>query len=138
LKEKAPNVKVVAQQKAGIGDEGNVQAENFLQANPNIQIICGINDTGCLGAYEVFTAEDHIGDNIGLFGADGDEKALQLIKEGTIYRGTVVSGAFDVFPSAVDMCVEASKGNPPSKEEANIVYPCPAVNIDNVDEYITE
>ena len=61
---KAPNIKVVAQQKAGVGDEGNVQAENFLQAHPNMQIIGGINDTGCLGAYEVFKTANKLGDYV--------------------------------------------------------------------------
>jgi len=132
----APNVKVVAQQKAGVGDEGNVQAENFLQAHPNIQIMCGINDTGILGAYEVFTAEGHIGDNIGLFGADGDPQALELISEGAIYRGTVMSGAYEIFPDIVDMMKDASEGNPP--EDGNIIYPVTPVDPSNVKDYLTE
>jgi len=134
LAEKAPNTKVVAQQKAGVGDEGNVQAENFLQAHPDIQVICGINDTGCIGAYEVFTAEGHVGDNIGLFGADGDEKALQLIADGTIYRGTVITGAFEAFPVIVQNCKDAAEGNPPA--EGDIIYDVHPVNIDNVQEYL--
>ncbi|HHW49171.1 MAG TPA: sugar ABC transporter substrate-binding protein [Clostridiaceae bacterium] len=131
----APNVKVVAQQKAGVGDEGNVQAENFLAAHPNIQIICGINDTGVLGAYEVFTAAGHVGDNIGLFGADGDPKALELIAKGTIYRGTVMSGAYDALPRAVDVCIAASKGE---EVEGHIIYDTTPITIENVQEFLNE
>lgn len=129
----APNVKVVAQQKAGIGDEGNVQGENFLAAHPNIQIICGINDTGVLGAYEVFKAAGHLGDNIGLFGADGDPKALELISKGTSYRGTVKSGAYDAFPHAVDLCIAASKGK---KVDGKILYNTVPVTIANVKDFL--
>ena len=130
---KAPNIKVVAQQKAGIGDEGNIQGENFLAAHPNIQIICGINDTGVLGAYEVFKAANHLGNNIGLFGADGDPKALELISKGTSYRGTVMSGAYDAFPHAVDICIAASQGQ---KVDGKIIYPTVPVTSANVSQFL--
>lgn len=135
LTEKAPNIKIVAQQKAGIGDEGNVQAENFLTAHPNIQIICGINDTGVLGAYEVFNTQGHIGDKIGLFGADGDPMAIELISKATCYRGTVATGAYEAIPKAVDVCIAASKGE---KVEGNLIYECVPVTIANVKEYLPE
>jgi ribose transport system substrate-binding protein len=135
LAEKAPNVKVVAQQKAGIGDEGNVQGENFLAAHPNIQIICGINDTGVLGAYEVFKAAGHIGDNIGLFGADGDPQALRLIADGVCYRGTVKSGAYEALPKAVDVCIAASKGE---KVEGNMIYETVPVTKANVEDFLQD
>ncbi len=135
LAEKAPNVKIVAQQKAGVGNEGNVQAENFLAAHPNIQIICGINDTGVLGAYEVFKTAGHVGDHIGLFGADGDPQALKLISEGTIYRGTVKSGAYEALPKAVDVCIAASKGE---EVEGNMIYETVPVTVDNVEDFLEE
>jgi ABC-type sugar transport system substrate-binding protein len=126
---------VVAQQKAGIGDEGNVQGENFLAAHPNIQIICGINDTGVLGAYEVFKASGHIGDNIGLFGADGDPQALRLIADGTCYRGTVKSGAYEALPKAVDVCIAASNGE---QVEGNMIYETVPVTGANVKDFLEE
>lgn len=133
LAEKAPNTQVVAQQKAGVGDEGNIQAENFLAAHPNIQVICGINDTGVLGAYEVFKSRDLLGDNVGFFGADGDPQALQLIADGTSYRGTVYTGAYAAIPGAVDTMIAASHGE---EVEGNIIYECIPVTVDNAKDYI--
>lgn len=133
LAEKAPNAKVVAQQKAGVGDEGNVQAENFLAAHPNIQVICGINDTGVLGAYEVFNSQGLLGDNVGFFGADGDPQALQLIADGTSYRGTVYTGAYAAIPNAIDTMVAGANGE---EVEGDIVYECIPVTIDNAKDYI--
>ena len=133
LTELCPNAKVVAQQKAGVGDEGNVQAENFLAAHPNIQVICGINDTGVLGAYEVFNAQGLCGDNVGFFGADGDENALKLISEGTSYRGTVYTGAYNAIPGAIDVMVAASHGE---EVEGDIIYECIPVTAENVADYI--
>jgi ribose transport system substrate-binding protein len=133
LAEKAPNVKVVAQQKAGVGDEGVIQGENFLAAHPNMQIICGINDTGVLGAYEVFNAAGLLGDNVGFFGADGDPQALRLIAEGTSYRGTVMTGAYDALPFAIDLCIAASRGE---DVDGNMVYATIPITIDNVQDYL--
>ncbi|MCH1981523.1 sugar ABC transporter substrate-binding protein [Ruminococcus sp. OA3] len=135
LTELAPNAKVVAQQKAGVGDEGNIQAENFLAAHPDIQVICGINDTGVLGAYEVFKAQGKEGDNYGFFGADGDPQALQLISDGTMYRGTVMSGAYDALPGAIDILIAASQGE---EVDGTIIYETTPVTIDNVGDYLDE
>lgn len=133
LAELAPNAKVVAQQKAGVGDEGNVQAENILAAHPNVQVVCGINDTGVLGAYEVFNSRGLVGDNYGFFGADGDPQALALISEGTSYRGTVYTGAYDALPQAVDTMIAASQGE---EVEGDIIYECYPVTAENVGEYL--
>lgn len=133
LTELAPNAEVVAQQKAGVGDEGNIQAENFLAAHPNIQVICGINDTGVLGAYEVFKSQGKEGDNYGFFGADGDPQALQLINDNTMYRGTVMSGAYDAIPGAIDILIAASQGE---EVDGTIIYDTQPVTIDNVSEFL--
>lgn len=105
-----PNVKIVEQQSASLTDEGVELGENFLQAHPNMQVICGINDNAVLGAYQVWSAAGHVGDNIGFFGADADEGALKLISEGTSYRGSVALTAEESFPELIDTCVKASKG----------------------------
>lgn len=135
LAELAPNAKVVAQQKAGVGDEGNIQAENFLAAHPDMQVICGINDTGVLGAYEVFTSAGKTGDTYGFFGADGDPEALKLIADGTSYRGTVMTGAYDALPGAIDTCLAGGSGE---EVEGDIIYDTIPVTIDNVEEFIAE
>lgn len=135
LAELAPNAKVVAQQKAGVGDEGNIQAENFLAAHPDMQVVCGINDTGVLGAYEVFNSAGKIGDKYGFFGADGDPEALQLIADGTSYRGTIMTGAYDALPGAIDVCIAGGNGE---EVEGDIIYETIPVTIDNVKDYLTE
>ena len=133
LKEKAPNAKVVARQSAAIGDEGVPLGENFMQAYPDMQIICGINDNGVVGAYEVWSAEGRVGDNIGFFGADADEKALELISQGTSYRGTVALTAETSVPAAVDVCVAASKGE---EVDGNIIFDMAVITADNVADYL--
>jgi len=129
----APNVEIVAQQKAGVGDEGVIQGENFLQAHPNMQIICGINDTGILGAYEAWSSVGNVGDNIGFFGADGDPQALKLIAQGTIVRGTTVPTILETLHQMVDTVVKASRGEDVNDEVPFSMVP---VTIENVQDYL--
>ena len=86
-----------------------------------------------LGAYEVFKSAGHLGDNIGLFGADGDPQALELIAQGTSYRGTVKSGAYDALPKAVDICIAASNGE---TVEGNMIHETVPVTVDNVKDFL--
>ena len=110
LTQACPNVQIVEQQSASLTDEGVELGENFLQAHPNMQLICAINDNAALGAYQVWSAAGHVGDDIGFFGADADPMALELISQGTSYRGTVALTAEESFPELIDTCVKASNG----------------------------
>ncbi len=110
LTQSCPNVKIVEQQSASLTDEGVELGENFLQAHPNMQLICAINDNAALGAYQVWSSVGHVGDDIGFFGADADPLALELISQDTSYRGTVALTAEESFPELIDTCVKASNG----------------------------
>ena len=124
-----------AQQNAGVGERKVTSRAKLPCSASNIQIICGINDTGCLGAYEVFSAAGHVGDNIGFFGADGDPQALKLIAEGTSYRGTVMTGAYDALPGAIDVMVAGSQGQ---DVNGHIIYDTIPITPANVHEFLSE
>ena len=81
----------------------------------------------------MWSAEGRVGDHVGFFGADADEKALQLISEGTSYRGTVALTAETSVPAAVDVCVAASKGE---TVDGEIVVDMATITADNVADYI--
>ena len=70
-------------------DMGMTAAENILTAHPEVVAILGINDSGALGAYETCVAQGVDTDKFYIGGNDGTQQALELIKEGTIYRGSV-------------------------------------------------
>lgn len=135
LTQNCPNVKIVEQQSAALTDEGVVLGENFLQAHPNMQLICAINDNAALGAYEVWNAAGHVGDTIGFFGADADEKALELISQNTSYRGTVALTAEESLSAMIDVCVAASRGE---EVEGTIWYGMAKVTSENVQDFLAK
>jgi ABC-type sugar transport system substrate-binding protein len=60
--------------------------ETLLQAHPDIKVACAITDGPALGAYEAIVAAGKASDDFFVGGADGQELALDLIEEGTIFR----------------------------------------------------
>lgn len=111
VQEFAPNVKFVADQTAADQSEGMTATENFLQANPNLRIVCGVSDGAALGAYEAFKANDMTEpDKYIIAGVDATEEALNKISEGTIYQFSVDQNPSGTGKQLVDTCVAVIEG----------------------------
>ena len=111
VQEFAPNVKFVADQTAADQSEGMTATENFLQANPNLRIVCGVSDGAALGAYEAFKANDMTDpDKYIIAGVDATEEALNKISEGTIYQFSVDQNPSGTGKQLVDTCVAVIEG----------------------------
>jgi ABC-type sugar transport system substrate-binding protein len=85
-----PNINVVGRFLGGTAENGQASMETALQKFPGIQSVVGINDAGNLGAYQALKAAGgHDANNTFIFGIDCDPQAVQLIKQGTMYKGCV-------------------------------------------------
>lgn len=136
LKELAPNAKVVVSAKAGYTPEGVEVGDAWVQSNPDLNVVVGINDAGVLGVYETFNAANIKGDKLGMFGGDAVDDALAALQSGGTYRGTVSSDMLAHVDYFVDAAIElAEKG---SLEDREILFPLTPISIDNVGEYIAE
>jgi ribose transport system substrate-binding protein len=89
IHEFSPNVKIVGDQQAGDPNTGLKVAEGFLQANPKLIGIFGINDGGALGAYNASKAAGKDAAKFAVGGIDAVPEALAAINEGGIYKFTV-------------------------------------------------
>ena len=89
IAEYCPNAECVMTVDGYTTGMGMTAAENILTAHPEVVAILGINDSGALGAYETCVAQGVDTDKFYIGGNDGTQQALELIKEGTIYRGSV-------------------------------------------------
>lgn len=61
-------------------DKGQVAAENMLAANPDTDLVLGLNDAMALGAYNVIRGKQKYKDVHIAASADGQREALELIK----------------------------------------------------------
>lgn len=84
-----PQTSVVGRFLGGTADNGQSSMETALQAFPAIQAVVGINDAGNLGAYQALVSSGRDLSDVFIFGIDCDPQAVDLIDEGTIYKGCV-------------------------------------------------
>lgn len=133
LKEYAPNAPIVAQAQAGYTDEGIEVGENFMQAHPNMKVICGIDDAGLLGVYESVKSAGKLADDFGMFGIDALPEALKLISEGSIFRSTIHLDLNSVGEKMVQSAYDLTQGK---EVEKTTYFPMVTITIDNVAEYL--
>ncbi len=129
IKKHAPAAVVVGDQTAGSPPDGMRAAENFLQANPKIKVICGINDGGALGAYEAVKAAGLATDDFFIGGIDAVPEAIAKIKEGSIYRATVDQAPQIAGRTCVELAVKAVKGEPFQRDYLQKLVPVNKTNI---------
>jgi len=73
----------------GTPENGVASMETALQANPDITGVLGINDAGNLGAYQALVNAGKTADDVFIFGIDCDPQAVELIDQGSMYKGCV-------------------------------------------------
>lgn len=134
LKETAPNAKIVIYADTVTAEDGVTQAENFLQAYPDINCICGINDSVILGAYEAFKAAGKVGDTIGLFACDGTDDAIAAVAEMSIHRGTISMSLTDVGREMIDDAATLVGGG--TVTDTVKYFPMQMITQDNVSEFL--
>ena len=135
IEEFAPNAELAATAAANLTDTGMRATETILQANPDIQVVLGVNDSGALGAYEAVMASGLDLTNFFVGGCDGATEALTKIKDGTIYRASagLELPNEDIGRLCMDYAVKAVNG-----ETLESVYylGCVAIDASNVDDYL--
>lgn len=129
----APNSKVVATTKAGYQNEGVDAGETWLQSNPEIKVVVGINDDGVLGLYEAYQTGKNNGDDIGLFAGDALEGALIAIESGGIYRATVSTNLIKTAPKFLDTAVELAETGTVAVHD--VEFPLTPITVDNLQDY---
>lgn len=135
MEELAPNAKLVAEQDVLSTEAGVTATENFIQAHPDIKIVCGISDPFVYGAYQAFQADGRTGEEYGVFGCDGSAQALELVGKDTIYRGTVALPLEEGARELIDTLWKQWNGE---EVDDKIPFEMIPVTADNYDEYMSD
>lgn len=89
---------VVARQDALSQTEGLTAMSTILQANPDVNVVLAVEETATEGAFQAFVnggkAEDD--PTVFLAGIDGTLRALELIKQGSMYRASAALSLTEV------------------------------------------
>lgn len=93
IQENAPNAKLVATASALTAEEGMSNAENFLQANPDLKVIACIGGGGSVGGNEGIKAAGITDfETVGLFGIDATENEILNIINGDPQKSSISLG----------------------------------------------
>lgn len=132
----APNVEFVADATAADQTEGMTNTENFLQANPDLRMVCGVSDGAALGAYEAFKANQMTDpEKYIIAGIDATAEALKKISEETIYQFTVDQNPAGTGTQLVDTCIKVIEGEEVEKDYKQDLV---AVTPENIADYTVE
>ena len=120
-------------------DRGQVAAENMLAANPDIDLILGLNDSMALGGYNVVNGKDQYKNVYVAASADGQKEALALIKQGGCdgrYISTGLNSPSLAAEQALQISIDVATGKKkPSDYPKESFTKAVGIGCDNIDEY---
>lgn len=133
IKSKAPEAEIVSVQDAQTRELGYSVTESVLQAHPNLKVIVGMNDEGPLGAYEAVKAAGKDSEDFAIVGLDAVPEALEKIKEGGIYKGSVDNAPYATGKLVIETAVKVINGE---EVEDFMQFPLEKVTSENVDKFL--
>ena len=133
----APNAKLVATAPALTAEEGVANAENFIQANPNMKMIATIGGGGAVGGNEgIKSSGIKDFDSFGLFGIDATENEIQNILNGDPAKSTISLGGGKAHGrTLVDMTIALLEDKAVEKDQ---YMPVQVIDKSNAQKYYDE
>ncbi|MDR2097892.1 MAG: sugar ABC transporter substrate-binding protein [Spirochaetaceae bacterium] len=130
---KRPDVQIVGEQSGHWNkDEGMRYMEDWVQANPQIDAVCSMNDNMAMGAIEAVKGNPKFAKLL-VYGVDGDAAAALLIKEG-VMTATAFQNADELAKQNMKLAAGILSGQVTAIVNEDII--CPLYTKDNIDELI--
>ena len=120
-------------------DKGQVAAENMLAANPDTDLVLGLNDSMALGGYNVVNGKEQYKNVYVAASADGQREALALINEGGCegrYISTGLNSPSLAAEQALGYAVEIATGaKKPADYPPESFTKAVGIGCDNIKDY---
>jgi ribose transport system substrate-binding protein len=120
-------------------DKGQVAAENMLAANPDVDLVAGLNDSMVLGAYNVVNGNDRYKNVYVAAAADGQKEGLALIKSGGCkgrYISTGLNSPSLAAEKALKIALEIGTGTKsPADYPKESFTKAVGIGCENIDKY---
>lgn len=136
IEENAPNAKLVNQAAGDSSEVAMAAAENFLQANPDIKVICAVGSGGGIGANEAFKSVTDEYDKVAVFSIDaGETEVINILNEDPQKATISLGGPKKHGQLMVDYCEKLMNGE--EIEKTNYA-PIDVIDQKNAQEYYDE
>ena len=120
-------------------DRGQVAAENMLAANPDVDLVMGLNDSMALGGYQVVNGKPAYEDVYIAAAADGQKEALALISSGGCdgrYISTGLNSPVLAAEGALQIALDIATGEKaPSDYPEESFTEAVGIGCQNIDDY---
>lgn len=120
-------------------DKGQVAAENMLAANPDTDLVLGLNDSMALGAYNAISGKPQYKNVYVAASADGQKEALALIKADGCngkYISTGLNSPYLATNEALKIAIDIATGvKKPADYPPESFTKAVGIGCQNVDEY---
>jgi ABC-type sugar transport system substrate-binding protein len=111
IEELAPSAVIVGNYLGGTTEFGLASMETALQEHPEIDVIASINDAGAYGGMQAMEAAGKTAEDSFIVGIDAEPQAIELIQEGTMYRGTVDTAPAKTGMMTIDAALKLLAGS---------------------------
>ena len=129
--EDIPGIEIVARQSSnGQLETAMPVMENIIQAQPQIDVVMGLNDPTAMGALAALQAAGRA-DDVLIYGVDGAPDAKKMVKEGKI-TATAAQSPMGIGRTAAEIAYEILAGNTVQKET---LVPVTLIDASNVDSF---
>ena len=125
----APDAVIVGNYLGGTPEFGLTSMETALIEHPEINVVVSINDAGALGALQAI--ENAGRDDIIIVGIDAETQAIELIREETMYRGTVDTAPARTGELTINAAIKLLAG---SEIPTNVAVPVNLVTVETLAE----
>lgn len=134
VKKVAPGAEVVASQSGEtVRDKSMAVMENILTANPDINVVYGINDDSALGALAAMEARGMGKKNEIVIGFDGTKDGIDAIKKNGMFKADVFQPADTIGEECVRAAIKVINGEKlPEHTKIDVAL----ITYENVDQFI--
>jgi len=116
--------------KGGTAEFGQASMSQILKEYPDVNVIMSINDAGAFGAVTALKAAGKGPKDVMIVSVDADPNAVQMIKAGEYFRGSITTSPVPVARLAVDAVVKLLAGD---AVPLHIPLPAQMITKDNAD-----
>lgn len=117
-------------------DDGMKNAENFLQADPDIRVIIGVQDASGVGAMEATTSMGYTPETMWIGGVNADEGAVAAVADGTTFQCTI--GNDYLPPEGSYVMLQLLANYVYGLEWDDLIVAALPITPENVDSYVRE
>jgi serine/threonine-protein kinase len=111
IAEVAPTARIIGRYLGGTRDNGYASVSRLLSEGVTFDVIASINDAGAIGAVRALEEASIPYDAVAIFSVDAEEQAINYMRRGQYFQGTLEVGRAQTAESTVNVIIRMLAGD---------------------------